>query len=341
MIGFRTVIILTVLLALIFAVIGEKSKRQRRHDNIHFIHRPPCTRNPDLYQYYTPCPGTPIYTRTSTQTTSTSTTDDSSEESDESTSTTTTASTSTSTSATVDPSEEPTSLERAHWCHFPNGTYIPLNYAFLHTGCSLCQCTKSRAIRCQLLQCMPTYCLDNKMPVRKTGQCCTQCADDVATNASCFYNDVNFPHGSIIKTVENKMQCWCQLGHIECRNYIGSPFDALSMLTDGAAIYIIIMVLFVILIFGLLLCCSGTLAIYLYYKHYQRTIQQAYNQYINPGGWQPMDESEESVLNTNAEEEKRLEAEQYFYDESFEDFSPPPYGAHNDSYVSEPEEKKL
>lgn len=192
MVELRTIIILTVLMALVFAVVGDKDKRHARHKHMAHSHQLPCTRNPDLYQYYAPCPtGDSSKHHAWTQKSSISATEDSSEESAEKTS----ASTSTSTSATNSTSEDLTSLQRAHWCRLSNGTHLPLGHLFLHTTCALCQCTKARIIRCQPLQCMPTYCLDNKMPVRKTGQCCTQCEHDVATNSTCLYNGINFPHG--------------------------------------------------------------------------------------------------------------------------------------------------
>lgn len=193
MIGLRTIGILLVLSALTFGVIGHGGKHHPNHDHDHghdhnmdghFPHKKPCTHNPDLYAYYPPCSDNPNDIQTSTETTPAPVKDDSSEESAENLSTT-------SATTTVGP----TSLERAHWCRFPNGTYVPLNFSYIRNTCTLCQCTKSRAIRCQLLQCMPTYCLDHKMPVRKAGQCCTQCEHDFATNSSCFYNGIDYPHG--------------------------------------------------------------------------------------------------------------------------------------------------
>jgi hypothetical protein len=100
---------------------------------------------------------------------------------------------STSTSDTMTTSE-PTTLERAHWCRFSNGTYLPLGTTFMNTICTMCQCTTSRSILCQTLECLPTYCIDNTMPYRKGNQCCAQCGYEVATN-SCVYNGVSFPHG--------------------------------------------------------------------------------------------------------------------------------------------------
>lgn len=88
----------------------------------------------------------------------------------------------------------PTNLERAHWCSFSNGSYIPLGYTFMYSACAICQCTQSRAIRCNNLQCMDTFCIDNSVPSRRPGQCCTQCAYDVNSTA-CIQNGISFPHG--------------------------------------------------------------------------------------------------------------------------------------------------
>ena len=90
---------------------------------------------------------------------------------------------------------QPSSLERAHWCRLDNGTFLPLNHTYMRAACSMCQCTNTRAIRCRVLQCLPTYCIDNSMPSRKEGQCCAQCAYEKVSDA-CVYNNVAFPHGS-------------------------------------------------------------------------------------------------------------------------------------------------
>lgn len=223
-------------------------------------------------------------------------------------------------------------LERAHWCRFPNGTYVPLNSVFAYRACSICQCTRMRVIRCQPLQCMPTYCVDNTMPTRRNGQCCTQCAYEKTANA-CSYNNFTFPHGSIIKSDEDKMQCWCQLGNIECRNYMGSFFQGLDLWGSGSGVFVVAIVLLIVLIFGLLLCCACTAGCYYYYRRNEHTFQQAYEQYVNPAGWQPMDEEEENVIDP-AEEEKRLEAEKSQFENGVGEVVPPPYAAYNGSYVS-------
>jgi len=149
--------------------------------------------------------------------------------------------------------------------------------------------------------------------------------------------------GVVMKTVDRDMQCWCQLGNIECRNYIGSLFGSLDMLADEKAIVIIVAVLGVVLLFGTLLCCSCTLFIYYYYKRYQHTFQQVYDQYTAPVGWQPMseEEGEEENLTVDSAEEKRLEAEKYQPSNSSNGLVPPPYGVYNDSYVSEGQQKQI
>lgn len=336
----RAGIIIAVLMALILTVGGHDGKRlHARHFGGGGGHsgsgghgggggahqQPPCTNNPEMYQYYPPC------SDPSSQPIPSTTEDSSSEEIIETT---------TTTSITASTSSEPTLLERAHWCRFRNGTYVPLGYSYTNNACTLCQCTKSRMIHCQLLQCMPTYCVDNSMPHRKAGQCCTQCRYEDAINSSCVYNGITYPHGAVMKVIESKMQCWCQLGNTECRNYIGSIFEGLNVFADGAAVYIIIMVLFVVIIFGLLLCSGCTLLFYFYYKRNQYMLNQAYDEYLGPVGWQPVEEGEEDVVDTSADE-KRMEAEKHQFSESVDDLVPPPYGVFNGSYVPNEEQKKL
>ncbi|CAF3445221.1 unnamed protein product [Rotaria sp. Silwood1] len=227
---------------------------------------------------------------------------------------------------------ESTSLERAHWCRHRNGTFFALGYTYMQSVCSMCQCTSSRIIRCSTVQCMPAYCIDDTMPNRKPGHCCAQCGYEAPGN-SCLYNGVPFPHGSVIKSVENKMQCWCQWGTIECRDYMGSLFESLNILSDKAAIYIIVIVLCIVLFFGLLICCSGTLFYYYYYQRYQQSMQQEYDQYVNSSGWQPMSEEDQNVTDLSAEE-KRAEAEKYQASNP-DDFVPPPYAAYHNSFIIE------
>jgi hypothetical protein len=169
MVGLRVAIIISVLMALALVVVGGKNHRLHTRDNNG--NQQPCTNNPAWYAFYPPCNPTSTTSTTSTSTESSSTA-----------------------ASESDSTDAPTSLQRAHWCRFPNGTYTSLGYSFLNTPCSLCQCTQSRAIRCQALQCMPTYCVDNSMPTRQPGQCCTTCAYEQTANA-CVYNNLTFPHG--------------------------------------------------------------------------------------------------------------------------------------------------
>jgi len=307
---------------LILSVVGHKDKRlhARHARGFHRDRKSICTNDPSLYQFFPPC-------STTTQSSSpTTTTEDYTEETLD-----------TTTTVIANTTSGPTSLQRAHWCRFSNGTYLPFGYSYMQTACSLCQCTQSRAIRCQALQCMPTYCVDNSMPIRKSGQCCTTCGYENPTN-SCVYNGISFPHGAIIKLVENKMQCWCQLGNIECRNYMGTLLDSMNTLAGGITVYIIVIVVIVVLIFGLLLCCGCTLVFYYYYHRNQQSFEQAYEQYVNSAGWQPMDEGAENVVDDNAEE-KRIEAEKNQFSNPIGDAVPPPYAGYNSSYVSEEEQK--
>jgi hypothetical protein len=194
MVELRTVIIISVLMALILAVAGHNKQRfNSRHfggdgdSDGHGSKERPCTNNPKMFYFYPPCSSTSTQSTTSAESSTASTTkDDSSEE---------IVVTATTTSSNTNTTSGPTSLERAHWCRSRNGTYVPLGYWYMNNVCTLCQCTKSRMIRCELLQCMPTYCMDNTMPYRKSGQCCTQCGYEHAENSTCVYNGITFPHG--------------------------------------------------------------------------------------------------------------------------------------------------
>jgi len=190
MVELRTMLIISVLMALILAVAGHNKQFLNSRNfggDGHDSQQRPCTNNPQMFYYYPPCASTSTESTASTESSTVSTTeDDSSEEKVE---------TAATTSSNTDTTSGPTSLERAHWCHFPNGTYIPLGYSYMNNVCTLCQCTKSRMIRCQMLQCMPTYCMDNTMPYRKSGQCCTQCKYEHAENSTCVYDGITYPHG--------------------------------------------------------------------------------------------------------------------------------------------------
>jgi len=108
------------------------------------------------------------------------------------------------------------------------------------------------------------------------------------------------------------MQCWCQNGNIECRQYFGTIFDSMDMWGDGTAAYVIAIVVIVVILFGTLLCCSCTLFFYYYYKRNQAAFQQAYDQYLGTPGWQPMGDEEAPV--DDSAENKPMEAEQGQFD---------------------------
>lgn len=236
---------------------------------------------------------------------------------------------------TTSTTESPSALERAHWCRFSNGTYISRGYTFMHTSCDLCQCTQSRLIRCTTLQCMPTYCIDDTIPSRKSGQCCTQCAYET-NSTQCVQSGITFPHGTIIKTTSNKVACWCQLGTIECRKIGIAIFSGLDLWGEGTAVYVIIVVLCVMLIFGTLLCGGCSLLYYYYYYYYHQ--QSAEQAYWENAGWQPMGE-EEQVVEGDVEK-KQTEAEQTQQEQNYPtgfstEFVPPPYALYNGTYDNE------
>lgn len=210
------------------------------------------------------------------------------------------------------------------WCQFNNGTKIPFGFTFLHTACTICECTKSRKIRCSLLQCLPAYCIDDTMPTRLEGQCCAQCKYE-QPGSSCNYKNLSFPHGVVLRSVERKMQCWCQMGHIECRNYLGTIFDGLNILADGTIIYMIVIIFGAFLVIGLLTCCACTLFIYNFYQKNQGELQNAYDQYVNEAGWQPVDEVEVDQEGLNKEEEAAMgqQDEDFILDEAAPPYTPP------------------
>ena len=165
MAGLRAAMMIAVLMALVLVVGGHKHRHARdRHGHDEDHEGPqPCTDDPELFGVLPPC------STTSTTTTTTTT--------EESTTT-----------------QSLTALQRAHWCRFPNGTYLPLHYTYLSSACAMCQCSQGRNIRCSALQCMPTYCVDNSMPGRQSGQCCTTCSYERNANG-CVYNNFTYPHG--------------------------------------------------------------------------------------------------------------------------------------------------
>jgi hypothetical protein len=345
MAGLRGVIIAAVLMAFILVATGEKHKHAhaRQVSDRHQHHHQPCTNDPANNPNAPPCETTS--TITASETTTVITTTDSTSTMPTSTSTSATESTSTSTSETEstltstsagDSTSTPTALERAHWCRFNNGSYLSLGYAFMKTVCMMCQCTTSRMIRCQMLECLPTYCIDNSKPIVLSGQCCTQCAYDPPATP-CLYNGVSFAHGAVIKTVIDKMQCWCHLGKIECRAYDSSLLQGLNLMNDGSMVIVIVIVLSGVLLVGLFICCCCTFISSYYYQKYQYTIQQAFDEYNNSGGWQPMGE-EQNEADLNAEE-KRLEAEKNQFSDVTRETMPPSYAISNNAYVPTDEDK--
>ena len=179
MFGLRAVITVAILVIAIFA---HSESHERLVDQNPNGRKPTlCNRNPNKPTHLPPCPVIPE----STATASAIEDDDSSEEQEQTT---------LFDNSIEDASADVSALERAHWCRFSNGTYVPYELEFYHTPCSLCRCTKSRAFRCEAIQCMPTYCADNSKPIRPKDQCCTRCASDPPAN-TCVYNGSTYGHG--------------------------------------------------------------------------------------------------------------------------------------------------
>jgi len=229
-------------------------------------------------------------------------------------------------------------LQRAHWCSFNNGSYIPLGYTFMYTSCSICQCTQSHAILCTNLQCVASFCIDGSTPYTRPGQCCQQCAYETSSN-SCTYGGITFPHGTVVKVTGDRVECWCQLGTMECRQGASAVLSALDLWGAGTAVYVIVLIICVILLFGTLLCGIGGL--FFYYYYYKRN-QQTIDPYWDHAGWQPM--SEEEIAGEASAEEKQAEAENQFGEEyptgNDQEFVPPPYALYNGAYVSEQQHEK-
>jgi len=247
--------------------------------------------------------------------------------------------------ATTTTNAPATTKPEPNWCRLSNGTTFALGYTFIYRNCSICECTKSKTVRCQALQCLPAYCVDDSMPSRRPGQCCAQCKTDVSSD-SCLYNGIDYPHGTVMKSIDGKMQCWCQWGRIECRQYISGMFGGYDVFADSATLMLMGMILIIIIGFGLLVCCSGSLIFYFYIQRNREVFQQAYDQYVNSLGWQPMEEegvegSEEKQGEQypaevyDAEAEKQYEAEQSQYTgESI----PPPYAIYDENFPKENEQ---
>jgi hypothetical protein len=335
MTGLRTTIIAAMLMALILGVSGESKVVEKRATfqimtMDEFLHT--FCQNSAFSQYWYACPAS---TTTAATTTTKMTTPppggngmggQSTPPSPALPTTTTTLS--------------PSALQRAHWCSFNNGSYIPLGYTFMYTTCSMCQCTQSRSILCTNLQCVASYCIDGSKPSARPGQCCQQCAYEPPPTA-CSYGGITFPHGTVLKVTGDSVECWCQLGTVECRKGAATILGALDLWGPGTAVYAIILIVGVILIIGTLLCCACAVVFYYYYYYYTRN-SQLVDPYLNNAGWQPMNE-EEQVGDASAEA-KQAEAEQsqYVHDyptETSPEYIPPPYALYNGAYVSEEQTK--
>lgn len=279
------------------------------------------------------------YTTTTTTTTTASTTtskkapivDKDSESNEKPVTTTTTTTTTAEASTTKQPSAS--ALERAHWCQFKNGSYLSLGQTFIYNQCSLCQCTTSRAIRCTNLQCMSTYCIDGTTPYVREGQCCQQCGYD-NTSSACVVNGIKFPHGSLLRRTTDNIQCWCQMGTVECRKSSSFGLSTLDVWGDGTAVYVIVIIIIVLLLGGVLLCCSGAFCYYYYYNRNQQTINEAYAQYYSNAGWQPMSEDGQVIADEKQAEAQAEQTGEYPTGHSSE-YIPPPYALYSGSYPNQ------
>ena len=128
------------------------------------------------------------------------------------------------------------------------------------------------------------------------------------------------------------------MGQIECRDYIGTLFEGWNIFSDGITIYILLFAIVSVLFIGLLAFCGFSIVFYNYFKQNQDTILQAYDEYVNPSGWQPLNEEEEYEEYSSAEE-KRLEAESYQAENPTYNTLPPAYALHNHSQTSTHEQK--
>jgi hypothetical protein len=240
--------------------------------------------------------------------------------------------------ATTTPSAS--ALQRAHWCSFNNGSYIPLGYTFMYTACSMCQCTQSRSILCTNLQCVAAYCIDGSTPSARPGQCCQQCGYEPPPTA-CSYGGITFPHGTVLKVTGDSVECWCQLGTVECRKGAASVLGALDLWGPGTAAYAIVLIVCVILIVGTLLCCAGGIFFYYYYYYYQRNLQ-AVDPYWNNAGWQPMNEEEQAAEASAEAKQAEADQSQFVHDyptEASSEYIPPPYALYNGAYPTEEQAK--
>jgi hypothetical protein len=110
-----------------------------------------------------------------------------------------------------------------------------------------------------------------------------------------------------------------------------SIFDSMDVFASGSAVYIIMIVLIVVLIFGFLLCCGCTIGCYYYFRQHQTAFQQAYDEYMNQPGWEPIEETEVDA----AAQEKQVEAEKSPFETPVVETVPPPYAVYDSSYATE------
>jgi hypothetical protein len=336
MVKLQAVIIVAIFTVLYIGINGEEKARNKR-DTIEIVSNVNllqwlCQNNP-WGLYFSWCAATT--TTAPPQTTSTQKPSTAANAGATSSSSSSTASPASTTSTTT---SAPTALQSAHWCRFSNGTYITLGQTFMQMPCVICQCAQNHNILCATLQCMPTACIDNSTPQVKPGNCCPTCSYETQA-MPCTQGGVTFPHGTIIKTVNNNGICWCQTGTIECRQtVVTTVYSSMDYFGNGTTVYIVIIVICLIFMLGTLLCCGCGLLYYYYYQNQQQAVQQAYEQYYNNAGWQPM--GEEGQVDDAAAKEKEAEGGQNQFEHQYPtghsaEFIPPPYAVYNGPYGSE------
>jgi len=242
----------------------------------------------------------------------------------------------TATTASPQAPTAPSTLESAHWCQLANKTYLTLGQTYLQTPCVMCQCTKTKDIVCNSLTCMSAQCIDGTAATVKSGQWCQTCAYETQATA-CNLNGYILPHGAIVKSNATSVQCWCQAGTIECRKSVTSTVTTWQYFSSTSSAYIAIVVICLVMMFATLLCCGCGLLYYYYYQQQQQTVQQAYDQYYNNAGWQPMGEDgqvDASAKEAEAAGEQSASEHTYPTGHSAE-FIPPPYAVYTGSYGSD------
>lgn len=144
--------------------------------------------------------------------------------------------------------------------------------------------------------------------------------------------------GTVLKQTSSNIQCWCELGNVECRKAAASVLSGLDVWGEGTAVYVIVIIICALLLIGTLTCSAGACFFYHYYKRNQQSTQQAYDHYYNTAGWQPM--GEDGVVIDQSAEEKKAEAVQAQYEGEYptggsEEYIPPPYALYNGTYLNE------